>query len=216
MALTSSTELVRACVSNPMSSEISKLLKKDFSKMTALELQNYVFKLKNAVYSLKLRNDFLLKTESYINIECPVNYPFNREQMNVTDIELPNRDWIAITLTFDHQKHPQLILTPSYEQKKYIEKVISNLLYEQHITAVYGSFEKHKSGYIHSHILIPHYGPHNNLLEILVPYFTNRPIPKQHAVLIKSVTDISKWISYLNKESQDYYEFNLRKNTIEI
>jgi len=136
--------------------------------------------------------------------------------MYVTDIELPDRDYIAITLTFDQQKHHQLILTPTYEQKKYIEKVISNLLYEQLISAVYGCFEKHKSGFIHSHLLVPHYGDYNNIYNKLIPYFTNREFKKQHAVLIKPVKDLTKWVNYINKESSDFIEWNLKKNTIEI
>lgn len=196
--------------------EIQKLLKKDLNKINPSELQEYVFKLKKSLYFKTLQNDYLLKNESYINIECPVYYPFNREEMYLTDIELPNRDYIAITLTFDQQKHPQLILTPTYEQKKYIEKVISNLLYEQLISAVYGCFEKHKSGYIHSHLIVPHYGDYNNLLSTIVPYFTNRELKKQHAVLIKPVTDLNKWLTYINKESLDFIEWNLKKNTIEI
>jgi len=193
------------------------LLKKDVSKIQfSGDLDKYLRLIRQALKEKIIQNDFLLKKESYIPLECPVYYPFNREPIEVTDIELPNRDWLAITITFDQQKHPQLIITPSFEQKKYIEKVISNLLYEQHITAVYGSFEKHKSGYIHSHLIIPHYGSTINLLETITSYFTNRTIEKQHAVLIKDVTDISKWIGYINKESQDYFEFNLRKNTIEI
>jgi len=196
--------------------QIQKLLKKDLNKINQLNLQEYVFKLKNALYFKTLQNDLLLKNESYINIECPVYYPFNREQMYVTDIELPDRDYIAITLTFDQQKHHQLILTPTYEQKKYIEKVISNLLYEQLISAVYGCFEKHKSGFIHSHLLVPHYGDYNNIYNKLIPYFTNREFKKQHAVLIKPVKDLTKWVNYINKESSDFIEWNLKKNTIEI
>lgn len=199
-----------------LNSTIRKVLNKDYSKMDSLKLESHIRALKKYLYFKTLQNDFLLKKESYLPIECPVNYPYNREKMLITDIELPNRDWLAITITFDQQKHPQLILTPTYEQKKYIEKVISTILYEQHITAVYGSFERHKSGYIHSHIIIPHYGAYHNLYNKLVPYFTNRPIPKQHAILIKPVTDLDKWLNYINKESLDFIEFNVRKNTIEI
>lgn len=192
------------------------LLKMDTSKIVwSGDLDRYLRLIRQALKEKIIQNDFLLKTESYIPLDCTMVYPFTREIMTVNDIEVPNRDFIAITITFDQQKHPQLIITPQYDQKKYIEKVISNLLYDKHITAVYGSFEKHKSGFIHTHLIVPHYGDYNNLLQTITNYFTNRK--KQHAVLIKKVDNLEKWLNYINKESDDFYEFNLRKNnTLEL
>lgn len=201
-----------ACVSNP---EMNKLLILNYSKLTnQFEVDQYIRDLRNALKKKIMQNDFLLKKESYIPIKCNYEFPFKEEIMEYSMIKDIDRDFIAITLTFDQKMHPQLIITPQYDQIKYIKKVISNLIYENHITAVYGCFEKHKSGYIHSHLLVPHYGSHNDLQDKILPYFTNRK--KQHAVLIKHVDDLKKWIDYINKESDDFIEWNLRKNTLEI
>lgn len=193
------------------------LLKQDINEIIKWNsLDKYIRLLRRSLKEKIIQNDFLLKKESYIPLEVPVNYPFDTQRLEIDDIEVTNRDFIAITVTFDQQKHPQLIITPAYDQKKYIKKVFSSLIYEQHITAVYGCFEAHKSGFIHAHLIVPHYGDYNDLHNKLTGYFTNRTNTKQHAVLIKPVNDLKKWINYINKESTDFIEWNIRKKSLDL
>ena len=196
-----------------MSADLAKLINKNYQKFTSqYEVDDYIRSLRRELVTLKLQNDFLLKEESYIPIKVERNYPFKNEELLVKDIEEPNRDFIAITITFDQKKFPQLIITPLHQQIKYIEKVISTIIYEQHITAVYGSFERQKNGYIHAHLIAPYYGDHNNLEKQLSTYFTNRTGEQQHAVLIKPVTDLNKWLIYINKKEdfKEFIEYNLK------
>lgn len=213
-----------------MEVDIPKLVNKNYQKFTSqYEVDDYIRSLRRALIDLKLQNDFLLKTEQYIPISCERNYPFDEDKMTVDQLDEPNRDYIAINVTFDHKKFPQLIITPLEEQKKYIKKVFSNLLYDNHITAVYGCFEKQKNGTIHGHFIAPHYGNFDNLEEHINTYFTNRTKQQQrYAVLIKPVTDKGNWFVYMNKdepappycvrrkERGDFIEWNLRKKTLDL
>jgi hypothetical protein len=204
---------------------IIQLVNKNYSKMTSMyEIEDYIRQLRKTVLDLKLKNNFLLKNEQYLPIKCERNYPFDESIMELEELEEPDRDFIAINITYDQKKFPQLIITPLEEQKKYIKKVFSNLLYEERITAVYGCFEKQKNGVIHGHYIVPYYGDHSELEEYINSYFTNRKFgDKQYAVLIKKVTTKIDWFTYMNKdepsppysvrrkENGDFIEYNLRK-----
>lgn len=206
--------------------ELVKLLNKNYGKFTSqYQVDEYIRLLRSSIKQLKLQNDFLMKEEQYIPITVPVNYPYNNDIMFDNEIEDLDKDFIAVTITFDQKKFPQLIITPLNEQIKYIEKVFSILIYDKHITGLYGAFERQKNGYIHGHFIMPHYGDHNNLLETITPYFTNRTIKQQHAVLIKKIRkcefvthNIPKWFQYMNKVEtfKEYIEYNLRKKTLEL
>lgn len=205
-----------------MSCQLAKLINKNYQKLTSqYEVDDYIRQLRFAVKELKLQNDFLLETQSYLPIKQPINnYSFNDQQVNYEDIQDPEVDYYAITLTFDSKKFPQLIITPDIEQIKYIKKVISTILYERLFTRVYGSFEKHKSGIIHFHGVIPLYKSLDNKINLdllLKPYFTDSEHNK-HAVLTKPVDDLQLWIKYINKPEtyKIFLEWNFKKNTLEI
>ena len=200
--------------------EITKLLTFNYQKCSSqYEIDNYIRVLRKNLLDLKLQNDFLLKEESYIPIKVHREYYFDEEEMFETDLKDKDADYKAITITFDQKKFPQLIITPLSEQIKYIEKVISNLLYEQHITAIYGSFERQKNGYIHGHFIVPYYGNHHNLQTHINTYFTDRTKgDKQYAVLIKPVDNLSVWFKYMNKKEtfKKFLEYNLKINSLNI
>lgn len=199
--------------------EFSKLVNKNYQKYTSqYEVDEYIRQLRRSLIDLKLKNDFLLKEELYIPIKVERNYPYNNDQITIDQIQEPNRNFIAITITYDHKKFPQLFITPISEQIKYIEKVFSVLLYDNDITAVYGSFERQKNGFIHGHFITPYYGNYKHLENYISTYFTNGHNGKQHAVLIKPVDDINKWLQYINKKEdfKDYLEYNIKIKTLDL
>ena len=204
-----------------MNQNLIKLLNTNYHKYQAqYEVDDYIRQLREAVKTLKLQNDYLSKKESYIPLTVPRNYIFNNEFMDETELENPTDNFIAITITFDQKKFPQLIITPLSEQINYIKKVLSIFIYDESFTSIYGSFERQKNGYIHAHLIMPYYGNILNLHDKLSPYFTNRSKSnKQYAVLIKPVDNLQKWFEYINKTEtfKEFIEYNLiKKNPLDL
>ena len=196
---------------------ISKIVNISYSKFSnQYELDDYIRKLRNMVIKLKLQNDFLLKEESYLPLKVENMVSFNTDKKYHTDLAEVNIQYKAITITFDHKKFPQLIITPKNHQQNYIEKVISICIREELFTGVYGCFELQGNGTIHGHFIIPYYGDEKLLYEKLIPYFTDRK-QKQYAIVIKTVDDIVGWFTYMHKESKDFIEYNLmKKNSLDL
>jgi len=201
-----------------MASSLVKLLTKNYNNCTAQhEIDEYIRDLRKACIDLKLKNDFLLEKRSYLPIVCLQTYCFNDNKLNISDFEtISSLNCVAITLTFDPKKFPQLIITPQYDQILYIQKVISNYLYGKMFNQIYGSFELQQNGNVHFHGIAPYYDEPRVLQSCLAAEFTNRNPLKQNAVLVKPVNDLEGWLTYINKESNDYLEYGIKKKCLEI
>lgn len=197
---------------------ISKVVSIDYSAFSnQSEIDQYIRKLRQTVIKLKLQNDFLLKEESYLPLKVENMVAFNSQKMYHTDLQEVNIQYKALTITYDHKKFPQLIITPRNHQQNYIEKVLSICIRDELFTGVYGCFELQGNGTVHGHFIIPYYANENQLYEKLVPYFTDKVHPKQYAIKIKDVDDIAGWFTYMHKESKDYIEYNLmKKNSLDL
>ena len=202
-------------------SQIISLVKKDYQHDLSLQYQvdGYIRELRKIIVQQQNQLDFLLKTESYMPYIETLNIPFDDIQVELSDISHLTTDFLALTLTLDPSKFPQLMFTPYYDQIKYFKKIFSKLIIDEHISGVYGSFEKHASGNIHCHCIIPIYATQDNinqLTDFIRPYLTNRTNNK-HAILIKPVTDASGWFKYINKQTdfKEFMEYNILKKTLE-
>jgi len=218
-------------LASAMSQEaVSNLVKINYQKYSSqYEVDDYIRKLREIVVRLKIQNDFLLKEESYLPLKLDhQKIAFNSGKKCHTDLEEVSIQYKAITITFDHKKFPQLIITPINHQQEYIEKVISQCIHDEIFNGVYGCFELQKNGVVHGHFIVPYYANELILYEKLVPYFTDR-IGKQYAVLIKNVDNVEKWFEYMNKDEpvppysvrpKDKYQFieyNIcKRNTLDL
>lgn len=116
-------------------------------------------------------------------------------------IEINEREYIFYTLTFDPDKFG--VNNQPEDEKNYLLFLITQLISQQMISSIYGSFEYQKNGAIHAHFIskFEDYGLiHNHFKRGL----TNRP-RNNKAVLIKPVNGLEKLWRYINKESNDYF-----------
>lgn len=193
---------------------IIRLLNVDYSKFSHQnDVDDYIRKLRKTVTTLKIQNDYLNKTESYL----PKVLKKDSDMVNFTRSviescsQLPNVAYIALTITYDPRFFPQLIITPLWEQENYIKRVLANIINKEIIKSIYGSFELQVNGRIHFHGLIPFYGTSEivKLEDELSGYFTDVK-KNQKAILIKPVDDIPKWLNYINKK--EHYKTHLCYN----
>lgn len=120
-----------------------------------------------------------------------IEYPIDKDQ-------LPSYQFI--TLTFDPSKFG---LQPMEQQRKdYILYHIMNLYKKQLIHNFYGSFEYHKSGLVHAHLIAQLYDK-NTVYNYLQSKFTNNN--KNKIAIRMDPAKIPNAIDYINKESTDYF-----------
>jgi len=105
-----------------------------------------------------------------------------------------------VTITFDPDKFGSV--NESDREKEYILSVLYNLQIHYHF--IYGCFEYHKSGTIHAHLIIN--TTCCNLKQILRPKFTNNP--KNHKAIDIGPAKLPQSITYINKESSDYFMYD--------
>lgn len=166
-------------------------------------IDDYIRKLRKTIVSLKLQNDFLEQKNNYLpkvlkNDNEILN--FTRHEIESADYLQENINYVAITITYDINYFPQLLITPLWEQENYIKRILSKFLKEKNINSVYGSYELQQNGRIHFHGIIPYYGDLLELEKEMAIYFTNHTGKRQKAVLIKQIDDIQGWLNYINKK----------------
>lgn len=125
-----------------------------------------------------------------------------------------------VTITFDPHRFDNLELSTEISQKKYIIKQWHQLRHK--ISFVYGCFEKHKSGIIHSHCILETTDS-ESVMNQLMKAFSSKPNNK-HAIDISEVRDISKCLRYidtqidktgaLDKQKQKYGFYKLENHSL--
>lgn len=196
----------------------TNLLNKQYDRLDARELSIYIRDLRHTIMVQCQQLNFLTKTETYLpKIDTP-NYPYDDEEINEVK---PAQDYVAVTMTLDPRKFPQLMFTPEHYQEKYFKQIISHLIYTDQFNAVYGSFEKHCNGNIHCHFIAPLYNTLSNIKELeaaIKPYLTERA-NNNKAVLVKPAVDVSGWLKYINKPAnyKTYFSYNMvKKNSLDL
>lgn len=203
---------------------IPYLLNKDYSKFsTQFEVDDYIRKLRQELQTQYIRNQFLLNEEEYIKeLKDQSIVVQNCDKLYHTDIEDQIGTPFEITATIDPQRFPQLCIIPEYNQIKYFKKIFSKLIIDNEITNLYGAFEKQKNGNIHFHGITYIYNNNEQSVTIeksISSYLTNRPYrlnAKFKNTQCKPVRNITNWFTYINKESEDFIEYNLKKKTLDL
>lgn len=112
-----------------------------------------------------------------------------------------NDDYLFVTITFDPKKYPQLIVTPDYQQKEYIEQILTKATANDVIASFYGVYEKQKNGNIHFHFIVQKYSSienQNEIKDFFTPYFTDRR--SKYAIDVRPVNNMEGLITdYLKK-----------------
>lgn len=108
-----------------------------------------------------------------------------------------------ITITFDPNKFGVEQLDD--ERKQYILYSLYKCIKSEMITELYGSFEYHKNGLIHSHA-IAITGYHKELYDKLQPLYTDNSHNKYAIQIGKAKHPQAQ--QYIEKESTHYYYFN--------
>lgn len=203
---------------------VASLLSKDFSKFsTQFELEDYIRNLKQSLKLEYMRNQLLLQEEEYIHDLKEQSIVIQScDKMWLDDIRPQEGTPFEITATIDPKRFPSLSLIPEYNQIKYFKKIFSKLIVDNELSNVYGCFEKQKNGNIHFHGITYIYNnieQSNNLERLISSYLTNthyRPNAKFKNTQCKPIRDLSKWFTYMNKESDSFIQYNLSKDQLNL
>lgn len=185
--------------------KLLNLLTYEYQNFQQCEVDDYIRKLRKMVTNLALRNDFLEQNNSYLpkvlkNDNEILN--FTRNEIESVDQLDENIQYAALTITYDINYFPQLIITPLWEQENYIKRILTKFLKEKNIKSLYGSYELQQNGRIHFHGMIPYYANLEELENEMACHFTSHTGKRQKAVLIKWVDDIQGWLNYINKKDK--------------
>lgn len=162
----------------------------------------YIRELRSTLRDLLLENTILRKEATLPDLNQKCNFNYNPLPPNHFYFQKELDDYLFLTITYDPRKFPQLIVSNSEDQKRYIEQVIALAITNQVITLFYGVYELQKNGNIHVHIILNKYSSEENIETIksfFTPYFTDRK-NNTYAIDCKAVTNIEGLIKdYLIK-----------------
>lgn len=178
--------------------EIDSLIKRLIIKVNKLETELQFYK--NIEHVLMKENTGLLTfTQSNSSL--------------ITLDKINDVDLAFVTITFDPHRFDKLELSTEQSQKDYILTMLSKASKrpETYTEFIYGCFEKHKSGVIHTHLLYK-IDDKNELEKYLLRKFASKPRNK-HAVDISWVKDIEKVYEYINGGGKDKYGYYLLDRT---
>lgn len=109
------------------------------------------------------------------------------------------------TLTFDPAKFG--VSNDMELEKQYMLIQIGKAYRDFNCTYVYGCFEYHKTGAVHTHFILKSYDNHPKIYKFLKYRFTDNP-SNRCAIVVKAVADYGV-IKYINKESTEFYQIGL-------
>ena len=180
--------------------------------------------LHNLIKELIIENTQLKKDNLYYrNIELQLIgddndrfkliYLQSDDPMAFDDYKIKNSELYFMTITFDPERFDNLIFTTSEQQKKYI--LYSLYKFTDHINFMYGCFEKHQNGIIHSHILINF----NDYKEFNEKYFKQlksrftRNLRNKYTIDIEPVKALDKVLQYIDFGDKVKYGFFIYYNS---
>lgn len=203
----------------PVNDKLIKLLSEEYQNLQQYEIDDYIRKLRKTIISLRLKNEFLEKKETYLpnvlkEFDSTQKYLyFTQDEIEKEELLEKNVQYAALTITYDINFFPQLIITPLWEQENYIKRVLMKFIQENHFQSIYGSYELQQNGRIHFHGIIPYYAATAELQDQIATYFTSRQGKSQKAVLVKPVNDIQGWLNYINKKDSYKKIINYKKTS---
>jgi len=118
------------------------------------DLHNLIKELINENTQLKKDNLYYRNIEIQLNINQRFKLVFKEDDhpMAFDDYKIKNNLLYFMTITFDPERFDNLIFTTEQQQKDYI--LASLYEFKDRINFIYGCFEKHKNGIIHTHMII--------------------------------------------------------------
>lgn len=203
---------------------IARLLSKDYSKFsTQFELDDYIRQLRTALRTQFIQNQVLLEETDYIkDLKDQSIITSDTDKLFQMDIEEPIGTPFEITATIDPNRFKTISIIPDYCQIKYFKKIFSKLIIDNELPNLYGAFEKQKNGNIHFHGITYIYNNDEqsiNLEKLISSYLTDkpyRPNARFKNTQCKPIKDITKWFAYMNKESDQFIEYNLKKKSLDL
>jgi len=140
---------------------------------------------------------------------------FNHDDtpMAFDDYKIKQNELYFMTITFDPDRFDNLQFTSEEQQKSYILYALYK--HRQHINFMYGCFEKHQNGIIHSHILINF----NDYREYKEKYFKElkarftRNMRNKYTIDIEPVKALDKVLQYIDNGEKVKYGFFLFYNS---
>lgn len=158
-------------------------------KIDRLEYRIEQMHLKDTCYNIiyeKQEWDNKKYNHKFIKMEKPDAMPFYTEICKM------------ITLTFDPRKFP--VLFDRNAQRDYIQHVIRDYVELYNNGPIYGCYELHETGVVHSHFIIPNISNHE--IDYLKKQFTNKQDNDKAVHVCEK--EIAKAIKYINKpETKD-------------
>lgn len=176
------------------------------------EVDDLVKRLFKVVRDLRRDNMFYCDIEQHLSFSGSNVSQFDiSDQPILTDLS-NSGNFYAVTITFDPNRFENLdVITEESQQKYILTKLYDFLSKGYNVTELYGSFELHQSGVVHSHLLIGIYD-WKQLYDFLLRQFSKTRRNK-HCILIKPIDDMKKWIEYINKaESYEKQYYRLKQN----
>lgn len=160
----------------------------------------------------KQLNDQERELRYYKDIDMVLSHS-NQYRYNIEEYDKPillnssdlsdNIQYLSVTITFDPNRFENLEVITEESQKKYILTKWNDFLINSkcNITELYGCFESHQSGIIHSHAIISLYD--SILLKNYLLRQFSKTVRNKHCIDIKLVYDIQGILNYINKDEQD-------------
>lgn len=132
--------------------------------------------------------------QDYKQQSNPMNIKSGYDMAHEISGAIHTDDLYFITITFDPHRFDSLDLTSEESQKKYILKQLHNLRHR--LGFVYGCFEKHKSGVIHSHLILET-RDEETIKDSLIRAFSKN-IKNRFCIDMSEVRDIRNTLRYIN------------------
>lgn len=165
-------------------------------KFKIAQLQNELSKFYSAdVEKLAVENYEKQISENYLIVtsDIPIQYDYKNE-LSTSHF---------VTITFDPARFGMQPFDS--ERKDYIIHKLLRLFDKKLIKKCYGSFERHKNGIIHSHLIInAQQEDIPKIKQLLKSYFTDNPYNK--IVIDIGPAKYPQAKDYIEKESDDYYK----------
>jgi len=165
--------------------DYESLYNETLKKIDILEFRIEQMHLKDSCYNKVYENDY--KTGKLKMLEIAQPAPFYTDRVV-----------LMITLTFDPRKFQVLINRTA--QRLYIRMIIDEYIELFNPDIIYGCFELHDSGVVHSHFLIPNFSDDD--LNWFKKKFTNNP--KNETAVHRCEKTLADGLRYVNKlETKD-------------
>jgi hypothetical protein len=206
------------------SKTIARLLSTNYSQYsTQFELDDYIRKLRDSLRTQFIQNQVLLEETDYIKeLKDQSILVQDTEKLFEHDVEFQQGTPFEITATIDPNRFKTISIIPDYYQIKYFKKIFSKLIIDNELTNLYGAFEKQKNGNIHFHGITYIYNNNEQSISIeklIASHLTDkqyRPNARFKNTQCKPVKDVLKWFAYMNKESDNFIEYNIKKKSLDL